>query len=765
MTLIRDCWRRDLSGLTPQQRRAAGYAVRLLGLPRELITERLDTQQLGLLWRMLQPLFEPRGLASYLRPPAPPGRAYDPDELDPDVPDADLDEDAAIPRMSDDDIFLALRVALKEEEESAFHVGPDRMEEHQDLLLGRLRRLFRRIHPLTAARLDRANPEEAPAAATVALLGASLDLTGPALRVLDFLDELVASPDLGQLMRQRGERAGSRINYRRLGPVLDLSETELRRALAKNAPLRSLGLVVVETGHSDLEDFLRPSDLLSEVLEAAPADAEALLELLIEPAPPAEWSLTAFPHLETSAGLAGEALEEAVARRTPGVNALLYGPPGTGKTELARALAADRGLRAYQVRSADDDGDGLSRNGRLSAYLLAQRLLGRRGAALLIFDEVEDVFDAGDNLFALLRRAQVTGRQKGWMNRILEENPVPAIWIANHTGGVDPAFLRRFLLPVACGTPPRSVRRQMAEHHLGDRGLPPDLLDDLAADQDLAPAQLGAARRLLELCPTKAPERAVREGVGAMRLLLHGAPAPRRRPAATPFDVAFLNLAGDVTPSAIVQALGRRGHGSLCFYGPPGTGKTAFAEILAAALDRELVARQASDLVSKYVGETEQNLARLFRDCDPERSVLLLDEVDSFLAERREARHRWERTQVNELLQQMERFPGIFVAATNLMSGIDQAALRRFDFKLHFRALNAGQRRVLFAREALGDEKAPVPELIARHMETLTSLTPGDFANVCRQRTLLGEDLAPEQFLRRLAAECRLKQGDERRVA
>jgi len=257
--------------------------------------------------------------------------------------------------------------------------------------------------------------------------------------------------------------------------------------------------VVVETLHSDLEDFLRPSDLLSEVLDAAPADAEALLALLIEPAPTAEWSLTAFPHLESPAGLAGEALAEAVANRVPGVNALLYGPPGTSKTELARAMAAERGLRAYQVRSADEEGSGLSRNGRLSAYLLAQRLLGRHGAALLIFDEVEDVFDAHDNLFALLRGASVTGRQKGWMNRILEENPVPAIWIANQTSGMDPAFLRRFLLPVACGTPPRSVRRQMAEHHLGDRGLAPDLLDELAADQDLAPAQLGAARRPLIL--------------------------------------------------------------------------------------------------------------------------------------------------------------------------------------------------------------------------------------------------------------------------
>lgn len=148
------------------------------------------------------------------------------------------------------------------------------------------------------------------------------------------------------------------------------------------------------------------------------------------------------------------------------------------------------------------------------------------------------------------------------------------------------------------------------------------------------------------------------------------------------FDVAYLNLAGSIHPSALVQALEREGQGRLCFYGPPGTGKTEFAEVIAEALDRELVARQASDLISAYVGETEQNLAKLFASLDPERSVLLLDEVDSFLADRRQAQRQWERTQVNKLLQQMERYPGIFIAATNLMSGLDAAALRRFDFKL-----------------------------------------------------------------------------------
>ena len=782
MTEIRDCWRRDLSMLSPQQRRSAGYALRLLSLPRDPIAGRLDSNRLGLLWGMLQPLFEPRHLIDYLRPPRGVADMVNQDDdagevLDTcglsdyavEVPDTGDLSDYAPPAdapltTSDDQVMLALGYALQEEEIMAIEA------EHNPLVMEvmpavymtqRLRWLFRRGDPLTLARLDEANPERVPASPTVALLGASLHLDGPTLSVLDFLDEFVATPSLGELLRRIDGFNSSRRHFPRLAAVLDLPEAALRQVLAQEAPLRRLGLVEFAPQTCGMQDFLRPSPLLREVLEAAPTDDAALLALLIEPAPPAAWPLTAFPHLETAARLAGETLAAAVATRAVGVNALLYGPPGTGKTELARALAAAQGLRAYQVRSADEDGDGLQRAGRLAAYQVAQHLLARRGQALVFFDEAEDVFTPNDPFQALLDGAPVSGRQKGWMNRILEDNPVPALWITNSTTGMDPAFLRRFLLPVACGLPPRAVRRQMAERHLGDRGLPPALLDDLAADPALAPAQLGAARRLLELCPTAAPEPRVRAGLGALRTQLHGAPAPRRRPAPTRFDVAFLNLAGDLRPSAIVQALARRGQGSLCFYGPPGTGKTAFAEILAAALDRELVAFPASDLLSPWNGETERNLAALFRDGDPRRTVLLLDEVDSFLS----ARQAWERTQVNELLQQMERYPGIFIAATNLISGLDPAALRRFDFKLHFRALTPAQRRALFAREALGDDQAPVPEAFARPLDALTGLTPGDFATVCRQRELLGEALTPEQFLRRLAGEWRMKQVEGREIA
>ena len=225
------------------------------------------------------------------------------------------------------------------------------------------------------------------------------------------------------------------------------------------------------------------------------------------------------------------------------------------------------------------------------------------------------------------------------------------------------------------------------------------------------------------------------------------------------FDTAFLNLAGGIAPDRIADALQRTGQGRLCFFGPPGTGKTEFAHLLADALGRELVLRSTSDIVSKYVGETEKNIAALFNDLDTERSILFLDEVDSLLRDRRQARHSWETTQVNELLQRIEQFPGIFVAATNLMDGLDAAALRRFDFKLHFRPLNGNQRQALFAREVLGDtaRAGEIPAVIANKLNAMEGLTPGDFANVVRQGRLLGEALGPEAFLRRLMGELRWK--------
>jgi SpoVK/Ycf46/Vps4 family AAA+-type ATPase len=147
----------------------------------------------------------------------------------------------------------------------------------------------------------------------------------------------------------------------------------------------------------------------------------------------------------------------------------------------------------------------------------------------------------------------------------------------------------------------------------------------------------------------------------------------------------------------------------------------------------------------------------MFREAESEKAVLLLDEADSFLQDRRGAQRTYEVTEVNEMLQGMERFAGIFVCTTNLMDRIDQAALRRFAFKIKFKPLTTPQRERMFVAEALdGGTEALTPE-IAERLRKLDQLCPGDFAAVKRQIDILATKFSAEEFLEQLESEHRIK--------
>ncbi|MEO6320450.1 MAG: ATP-binding protein, partial [Polaromonas sp.] len=225
----------------------------------------------------------------------------------------------------------------------------------------------------------------------------------------------------------------------------------------------------------------------------------------------------------------------------------------------------------------------------------------------------------------------------------------------------------------------------------------------------------------------------------------------------TIYDLAMLNVESRFEISRVVQALQSRGHGSLCFYGPPGTGKTALAEHIASALEQPLLTKQASDLMSKYVGETEQQMAAMFREAEAEKAVLLLDEADSFLQDRRGAQRSYEVTEVNEMLQGMERYAGIFICTTNLFESLDQAALRRFTFKIKFMPLTREQRETMFVTEALAGDASLLSATLQKKLAQLTQLCPGDFAAVKRQGVILDVALSAEEFLDQLEAEHRIK--------
>jgi SpoVK/Ycf46/Vps4 family AAA+-type ATPase len=123
------------------------------------------------------------------------------------------------------------------------------------------------------------------------------------------------------------------------------------------------------------------------------------------------------------------------------------------------------------------------------------------------------------------------------------------------------------------------------------------------------------------------------------------------------------------------------------FAGPPGTGKTMAAELIAADVGVELYAADLAQLVSKYVGETEENLDRLFRAAEGSSAMLLFDEADAVFGRRgevREARDRWANLEVNYLLQRIEQHPGAVILCTNLRQNIDEAFLRRIHALVEF---------------------------------------------------------------------------------
>ena len=565
--------------------------------------------------------------------------------------------------------------------------------------------------------------------------------------------------------------------YAVIAEVAGVKAEEVGEALRAGSRLERIGLVdnlISEHNITDLADLMKVSEKLPPVLMRQYRDQAELMAVFTRPASKSSLALEDFAFVGEEAQLLSTLLRHAVAGREVGVNVLLYGPPGTGKTELAKVAAQAAGLELFEVEYADRDGNSLSGRERYRSLQIAQVFLKGSAQAALLFDEVEDVFPPISSEAAqLLARAEKTGPQgsgsvsgKAWVNQILESNAVPTVWVTNRIEQIDPAFRRRFAYHLELTSPPPGAREQLVRKALDGVAVSEAFVARLVARQGLTPAQIHTAVRFAGLVAQSARDDAVPRGqeelierqlrnadqaLGGRR----GEVSPRRLD--TRYDLGLLNVESRFELPRIVQALQARGHGSLCFYGPPGSGKTALAEHLAERMGRPLMIRQASDLVSKFIGETEQNMATMFADAERENAVLLLDEADSFLQDRRGAQRTYEVTEVNEMLQGMERHKGVFICTTNLMERIDQAALRRFTFKIRFRPLTREQRHAMFLAEVLGGQAAGLTPELRRRLDALDQLCLGDFAAVQRQAAILGSSFDAAEFLEQLEAEHRLK--------
>ncbi len=546
--------------------------------------------------------------------------------------------------------------------------------------------------------------------------------------------------------------------------MTDIDATEFELALSSRGVLKNGGFLDLFTDTIKCP-ILRIDSSLIKYIFCDTKDFMFQLNSKCRKAKQAELTSEDFQYLEPVFSRICDYLTKSIKEKHQGVNILFYGQPGTGKTQLTRVLGKAIGCDVYEVPTCDDDGDPVQ--DRRSQLVCHQLLLAKNSTALLVFDEAEDIFKNNTPQGLFFKNENTSfSVGKGWMNKMLEENVTPTLWLTNSINRMDSAFIRRFDFAIEVPIPPQKQRtkiiRQATQGLVSDR-----FCDRLAQFHYIAPAVVTRAANVTKEIVYQNP------GIDIDSVMLDQINGTLKAQGHKEVSISALNIAdelynpalstADVDLVQLLKGVQQAQSARICLFGVPGTGKTAWARHLAKRLNKPLIVKKCSDLLSMWLGESEKNIASAFSEAKAEKAILLIDEVDSLLQNRSNAHHSWEVTQVNEMLTQMERFDGIFIATTNLLDGMDEACLRRFDLKVKFNYLTPEKSVELFkqyCKEIMNLEE--IEETIFAKVRNLKHLAPGDFATVLR-RSKFNPLTTVHDFYNALEGECRLKNVSQTR--
>lgn len=549
-----------------------------------------------------------------------------------------------------------------------------------------------------------------------------------------------------------------------LAAALGAAPADVLDALADSSRLVRSGLLGVQRRPLRVSE---PSTHLRATLVEEAADSDAFIERFVVPLRPSP-STASLARLDARDSELLLELASAPMPEEHGLHSLVYGPASVDKRGMLSGLLQDAGIEGLAVVTKRVPPSDLP----AWAYVAQRHLEARDPEAVLVIERAEEVLASrrrGAFSFLFDDEPPADDAEERASDEGLIDGRLRCLWVTDSARQISERNLGRFLFHCEALPGSRAARRERVSRVAADCGLSQRLERRLARYSLLGEQQIRQAARLARVVVPPAGvderERVIERGVSQAQRVLGRDVTEALRDSITRYDLDLLNIAGRFKPGQIVEALRKRPKGSLLFWGLPGAGKTQLAEHIAVELDLPMMMRSASDLLSKWLGETEQQLAKMFEDASNEGALLFLDEADSFLRDRSLARAEWSVTQVNELLQRMERFDGVFIAATNLMGSLDAAAMRRFTWKLEFQELTKAQAWSMFCAEAPFDARSDQARAaqLEGDLSAIPDLTPGDFATVKRQADILGEQLSPEAWIEQLSVEAKAKMAGLRR--
>lgn len=545
---------------------------------------------------------------------------------------------------------------------------------------------------------------------------------------------------------------------------LNIEPNLVTQALRHDGILNKTGLLTIEEGsYYSFDSKVNILDGLVDNIDAPTSQPIDMFKSSFYLASPAKLAAQHYPHLNDDIEMLSQYLKAIQKNKKLGTNILIYGPPGIGKTEFVKMIAQLTNNALYEIGFAGSKGQPLKGLERFRAYKAAQNLLNNSGKNIVLFDEVEDVFVPQSE--EIEKQGNTSGK-KAWVNKTLEENPVPAFWLTNHISSIDNAFIRRFDYVIEMSAPPKEVRAQLLDTYLDGLSISPAWKEQMSKYESLPPATVERASNMLRAIAEvnaktdadKTIHRIIGNSLEAMDMV-----RPIRKSKAIALDYQVNMLNADCNIVEVSEGIIANGQARVCLYGPPGTGKSAYGRYIAEMSKKQLMVKKASDIISPYLGESEKNMARMFFEAADRDAVLLLDEADTYLQDRKNLVRSWEVSAVNEMLTQIESFEGVFMCSTNLMDSLDSAALRRFDIKIKFGYLNKDQAWDLFIN-ATKQLSIKLENSVQAKLNTLSILSPGDFATVLRQSRFRSIKDSRDLY-DRLASECAIKpEGSKRPI-